>query len=326
MEMIREELQKHQKVAYRILENALLRHTFAHAYLFVGESGTPKLEAAYLLIQSLLCEREGFACEKCESCQHVVNGGYGDLIYVDGKSKSIKKQDILSIQERFSKTKLERKGKKVYLLDGVENATKEALNALLKFLEEPDSDTLAILICDHSDRLLETIVSRTQIIPFYKQNSHDLWEKLKEEMEPLEAYLLSNMSANDKQAMERYETDEFQHAYYLFSHFLEEYEKHPVYARVFLQKEGFGKSKRDDRLVAGTFFDMMILLCRDCYRRKEEEITHIWGKNGEIMLKLEVEKMHKICIECKDKIVRSINIPLLIDQFLYQWEVEDGKA
>lgn len=323
--MILEDLRKNQKVAYRILENALLKNQLAHAYLFTGEKGTPKLESAYLLVQSLVCENEGFACETCEMCQHVVNGGYADLIYVDGKSKSIKKGDILNIQERFSKTQLETLGKKVYILDGIENATSEALNSLLKFLEEPESDTIAILISEHSDRILETIVSRCQSIPFYKNNTEELEIELHSEMDSCEAHILSHTCVNKEQALNRFESDEFQHAFYLFVNFLEEYDQHPAYAKVFLQNEGFNKSKRDDRAVFSSFLDMIILLCRDSYLYDKQEIESIWGKSGEIMLKLEMDKLHKVSAEIKDKIVRSVNIPLLVDQFLYKWEVEDGK-
>lgn len=323
--MILEDLKKNQKVAYRILENALLKNQLAHAYLFTGEKGTPKLESAYLLVQSLVCENEGFACETCEMCQHIVNGGYADLIYVDGKSKSIKKGDILNIQERFSKTRLETLGKKVYILDGVENATPEALNSLLKFLEEPESDTIAILISEHSDRILETIVSRCQNIPFYKNNTAELEKELQKEMDRCEAHILSHTCVNKEQALKRFESDEFQHAFYLFENFLAEYEQLPAYAKVFLQNEGFNKSKRDDRAVFSSFLDMIILLCRDGYLYDEQEIEGIWGKSGKIMLKLEMDKLHRVSAEIKDKIVRSVNIPLLVDQFLYKWEVEDGK-
>lgn len=59
------------------------------------------------------------------------------------------------MQERFNKTGLERSGQKVYILNNAENTTPEALNSLLKFLEEPQgSDTLAILIVENQDWIL----------------------------------------------------------------------------------------------------------------------------------------------------------------------------
>ena len=59
---MKEKLKRDQPVAYRILENALLGKSAAHAYLFFGDKGCGKLKAAVLLAQSLLCEHEGFAC------------------------------------------------------------------------------------------------------------------------------------------------------------------------------------------------------------------------------------------------------------------------
>ncbi len=70
---------------------------------------------------------------------------FSDMIIVDGSEETIKKEDIMHIQEEFNKTALEATGKKIYILNRVENATADAMNALLKFLEEPASDVTAIL-------------------------------------------------------------------------------------------------------------------------------------------------------------------------------------
>lgn len=321
--MIWEDLKTKQPIAYRILYNAINHKTMAHAYLFTGEKGTPRKESAYLLAQSLLCENpreDGFACEECSECQRLLHGNYADLIYIDGQMISIKKKDILKVQEMFVKTRLEKNGKKIYILDGVENATIEAMNSLLKFLEEPDEDTLAILICEHEDRVMETIVSRCQNIPFYKNNSNELESEILSEMGSEEAHILAGIATNQKQAMEIFESDEFQHAFYLFQNYLENYHLQAQHAKVFLQNEGFSKSKRNDREVFSYFLMMLNMLCRDIHRLSLEEITRIWGKSGEIMLKLDVDKIMKISIEIKDKIIRSVNIPLLVDEFLYEWE------
>ena len=111
----------------------------SHALLLCGPRGTERRETAIFIAQSLVCQHseEGLACEECESCQRIAQGQYADLIVLDGADRSIKKDEILSLQEQFSKTALEGNGKKIYILDHAENATPEALNSLLKFLEEP---------------------------------------------------------------------------------------------------------------------------------------------------------------------------------------------
>lgn len=194
------------------------------------------------------------------------------------------------------------------------------MNSLLKFLEEPESDTLAILISEHSDRILETIVSRCQHIPFYKNNIEELKQQFSNEMDAVEAHIVANMSANYEQGKALFESDEFQHAHYLFTTFITKYDTRKELAKVFLQSEGFSKSKRDDKKVLSYFLDMLILLCKDCYRYEKQEIVSIWGKYGEIMLQWEVAKLLLVSVETKDRIVRSVNVPLLVDQMLYRWE------
>ena len=164
--MFKDILREQQPVVYHTLRNALEHNRLAHAYMFSGPSGTPKKETAYLLAQSLVCKESGFACEVCDTCERVAHNEYADMIYLDGTSVSIKKDDILKLQHAFAKTGLEKTGKKIYVLDHAENATPDALNSLLKFLEEPGSDMIAILIVEQLDRVLPTIISRCQNIPF----------------------------------------------------------------------------------------------------------------------------------------------------------------
>lgn len=317
-----EALQK-QKVAYQTIKNALERNTLAHAYLFTGDKGTPKQESAILLAQSILCDQQGFACGTCDTCVRIQNHLYADFIYVDGNDKSIKKQDILQIQQQFAQTALEEKGKKIYILDGVDNATAEALNSILKFLEEPQADTYAILIAQHSDRILETIVSRCQSIPFYR-HSEALQEELDIDLPPLEAHILSTYCASKQQAQETFESDAFQHAIYVFETFMSRLDMFAS-ASVFLQNEVITKSKRDDKEVWRIFLHTLKLACKDSYVLKASQFQNSWGKNAQIVLKLKRDRILKIATQSNDRITRSANIALLVDQFIYEWEEEHGQ-
>ena len=49
---MREELKKTQPIAYKILENALTSHNFAHAYLFFGDK---EFQLFGLVCKSELC-------------------------------------------------------------------------------------------------------------------------------------------------------------------------------------------------------------------------------------------------------------------------------
>ena len=123
-----ERLQAQQPVVYQTLKHALMQKKLAHAFLFFGQKGTPRLETALLLAQSRICQHvhDGFACEECIDCQRIAEGNYADLILLDGASKSIKKEELRSMQERFNKTGLERSGQKVYILNNAENTSRGA--------------------------------------------------------------------------------------------------------------------------------------------------------------------------------------------------------
>lgn len=73
----------------------------------------------------------------------VLNHQYADIIEIDGEEESIKR-NTLKIYKKLSKSLLEGKAK-VYILKNVEKTTKEAMNALLKILEEPTEGIYAIL-------------------------------------------------------------------------------------------------------------------------------------------------------------------------------------
>ena len=53
-------------------------------------------------------------------------------------------------------------GKKIYWIKDIEKMTEQAANSLLKFLEEPEDDIIAILSCKNISAILPTIISRCQ--------------------------------------------------------------------------------------------------------------------------------------------------------------------
>lgn len=156
-------LQEKQPLVWRTFSNALQNERLSHAYLLSGEAGTPLEETAIFLAKSILCDQPNpMADETCLTCTRIDHRTYADFLFLDGENGTIKKDDVQSILGDFSKTPLESKGKMVYIIHLVENMTIEAVNSLLKFLEEPTKNTYAILTTENVARLLPTIVSRCE--------------------------------------------------------------------------------------------------------------------------------------------------------------------
>ena len=159
--MIKDYLKENQPLFYRIIENEFNLKKIPHAFLLVGNNTDQPLQ---FLTMSLICN-ETLACEQCIDCQKVLNHQYADIIEIDGEEESIKKKHIENIQETFKKSSLEGKAK-VYILKNVEKTTKEAMNALLKILEEPTEGIYAIF------------TTRLQVIELKSEKKKVLKEKL----------------------------------------------------------------------------------------------------------------------------------------------------
>lgn len=316
--MFQDILKKEQPYIYQTLDNALRHDRLAHAYMFVGDKGAPKKETAYLLAQSLIChEKDGFACETCASCKRVMHNNYADMMYLDGSEGSIKKEDILRVKETFSKTSLEKTGKKIYIIDGAENATVSALNSLLTFLEEPDSQIIALLLVENMDKVLATIQSRCQILTFKKMDKDMCFKKIESEYDRLDAYLLSHIGLQQDKLKDMSESEEYQHARYVFKTYVEKDAKRYLDTSVFLQSEAFAKSKMNLKLVLDYFLDMLSLFAKDGLMHKR--IKDIWYDG---MLDLtnthKSEHMLVVASKIKDRNIKSANLGLLVDQFIYE--------
>ena len=192
--MVIDELKQNEPIAYRTLSNALKNKRVAHSYLFSGEYNPLKIEAAYLLAQSIIEGKNDFACETCDTCRRIRKNEYFDVIYIDGYADLIRKDDIERIMDEFSRTSLESSGKKVYILANINNSSTKVLNMILKFMEEPSSNnTYGIFISDKKDDLLATVVSRCENIPFLTRDFSFLIDKyLQAGFDYCDAYLLSN--------------------------------------------------------------------------------------------------------------------------------------
>ena len=319
--MIKELLKEQQPVVYTTLKHALELDKLAHAYMFSGPAGTMKKEAAYLLAQSLVCSTHGFACECCDTCKRIAANEFADLKYIDGTTTSIKKEDIVKLQKEFNKTGLETPGKKIYILDHAENATPDALNSLLKFLEEPTNDMTAILIVEQMDRVLPTIISRCQNIPFTAPGFFSCYQEVRAEIAELDAYLLSHILHQKQSILEAVESEDYQHAVYVFKGMLERYQKSCYQALLFLQLEGFpAKQKKYGKQALQYVSDMLLLFFKECMK-KESACQDMWYKKQlETMQQkdMDIIKIMQILMRGKDMLLRSVNLQMLIDQLLYE--------
>lgn len=158
-------LEQNQPIIFKTFANALKNNHLSHAYLLSGQPGTPLLETAKFLAKSILCDSPNpLACDSCLTCMRVDDNNYPDFFIFDGSASSIKKDDVSSIESAFEMKAFESKGVRIYILHLVENMTTEAVNAILKFLEEPGNKIYAFLTTNNENTVLPTIISRCQVL------------------------------------------------------------------------------------------------------------------------------------------------------------------
>ena len=194
------------------LKNAKQNDKIAHAYLFSSNKDKNLKNIVKYFMMLFYCKHineNGDPCYECEDCQKIIKNSHINFYEVDSNGSSIKKEQIENLQAEFAKTSLE-EGIRVYLINNCEKMTNSSANSLLKFLEEPQSNTTyAFLITENINECLPTIISRCQIIKFKNKTKHEIYEKLINETNVTMASLLSNYCNTEVEAFELLHDDTF---------------------------------------------------------------------------------------------------------------------
>ena len=176
-----EELLKLQPVVMKQLQTIFNKNRLAHAYIFDGEKGTGKVDIMHYFIKLMLCDNplQNVPCETCRNCRRIDSGNHPNVhqIYPDGQF--IKIDQIRELVSEMKMMGME-EGRKIYVLHHADRLNVASANMLLKFLEEPDGEVIAILLTEQMQAMLPTIRSRCQHIKFKKIPQAILLQRLQE--------------------------------------------------------------------------------------------------------------------------------------------------
>jgi DNA polymerase-3 subunit delta' len=158
----------HQPVV-DLLRRAAARGRVPQSLLFAGPDGVGKRTTAIALAQALNCPRrkDGDACGACPTCERIAGGRHSDVTLLDkGSEASIKigplRARVLDVVG-YRPFEAERR---VCIIDGADEMTEQAQDALLKTLEEPPAAAVLILVTAFPDALKPTIQSRCRRLRF----------------------------------------------------------------------------------------------------------------------------------------------------------------
>jgi len=173
-----------QRRAIRILQNEVAAGSISGAYLFIGPDGVGKNLTALNFTKVLNCKEGKIdSCDRCSSCRKVDRLSHPDLRIIEPKEDSIKIEQIRTLKREAACSLYEGK-KKVWIIRDADKFTQEAANSLLKILEEPPPQVVIILISQTREKLLPTITSRCETIPFPPLSSSEIGQILKRYLPP----------------------------------------------------------------------------------------------------------------------------------------------
>lgn len=137
-----------------------------HALLISGAKGLAKNSFSDRIVASVLCLNRSdnqSSCGSCHSCQLLDAGSHPDHIEVrpEETGKQIKIEQIRNLRDKQQLTPSVSQWKTI-VISPADNMNVNASNSLLKLLEEPQHNTILILISGHLEKLPITVRSRCQ--------------------------------------------------------------------------------------------------------------------------------------------------------------------
>ena len=243
-------------------------------------------------VKAILCDKsnDNKNCDNCSLCKRIDDGNYPELKIISADGMYIKKQQIVDLQQEFSRSAVEGK-KRIYIIRDCEKMRTEAANSMLKFLEEPEDDIIAILMTNNINNVLSTIISRCKVIKLNNTINNTLI--VDKELEDLAIDFVCRM------------------------------EKNWVDTLINIKDIWFSKisSKERDKMLI--VFDLMIDIYYDIMKvllgSKEIKCKIIEDKIIELSKLNNLDKILEkinILIEAKDSIKFNVNSNLLIDSII----------
>ena len=169
-----------QRVVTTLLKKSIQNNKIVQAYLFYSD------DIDYIYKYAKDFSKEIITKDldtKDNICKKIDEDIYSELKIVEPISNNIKKEQLIDLQKEVQNKPIEG-NKIVYIIKNCEKLTAASSNSILKFLEEPADDIVAILLTDNISYVLPTIKSRCQVVNFNRikkdknENTYDLFYNL----------------------------------------------------------------------------------------------------------------------------------------------------
>lgn len=170
-----EKYKNEQPYAYKILKNSIEKDKLSHAYLFETNDYSKSYDFILSFIKEVFCKYKIDDKEDAKKniCRRIDDNNFLEFKIIRPDGQWIKKEQIENLQKEFETKSIE-STKKIYLILDADKMNSYAANSLLKFLEEPEENIIAILVTENQHQVIKTIKSRCQIIRLLANQNDNL--------------------------------------------------------------------------------------------------------------------------------------------------------
>lgn len=308
-----EEYVEDQPIAYKIMKNTIVKDRLSHAYIIESNGYSRKNELALAFSKYLICpfhHTSLLETETCHICSTIDTQNLVDLKIIRPDGMWIKKNQMDDLQKEFGKKSLEG-NKRIYIVESADMFNISSSNSILKFLEEPEEDIVAILVVDNLYQLIPTIISRCQIInlkgDIYQEKVLNTTQKLAQLFQ-----INIDLEKNKEILIEKINK---------IVSFVTYFEKTPQSIHLHLQKLWFQTYSSKEDMQLG--LEMMIYLYKDILNKLcEREIEIFDGYKTNIAEIVDSNTIDTICdkiniiVEIKDSIKMNLNLNLVMDKLI----------
>ena len=154
-----------QEVVTKLLIHSINDNKLSSAYLFVCDDIDFALHYAKDFVKDIIKLSNLDENTLNNIYKRIDNDEYTELKIVETDGNYIKKEQLINLQNSVLNKPVEA-NKIVYIIKNADKLNAASANSILKFLEEPEDDIIAILLTDNLNMVLPTIKSRCQVLSF----------------------------------------------------------------------------------------------------------------------------------------------------------------
>lgn len=161
------------------LQTLLEKDKLPSTLMFHGSAGSGKTSMARILAKNMMCQdpQNGLACGVCSTCtlldeEFIQTGNqvHGIPIYAYDIASMSSVDDMSDIVQRMRRGR----GKRIFILDEIQESSTRAQNALLKIAEEPTEGLHIVLCTTHPQKIERALKSRFTAYAVRKPTTEEL--------------------------------------------------------------------------------------------------------------------------------------------------------